>query len=290
MLSPGDYRREIRVGGVVRHYFLHVPDTESASKEIPVVLALHGGGATPELMIRYAGLNEKADQAGFLAIHPAGTGRVPQALCWNAGLCCGYAQRQRVDDVAFLAQLLDDVAGLAPVDPRRIYATGISNGGMLAYLLADELPRRIAAVASVAGTSHVRQLAEGAPVPILHFHGTADYFVPSAGGRGRKSLSNTDFVSVEQTLEQWIARNGCNPVPRQISLSLPAENELEITRWEYGGGRNGAEVVLYLIQGGGHTWPGRPLLPGLEMLGPSASRLSANDILWEFFQKHPLPE
>ena len=144
-IQSGDHTRSIRVDRRTRSYHVHVPPSYDGSKPFPVVLAFHGGGANAESMVRFSGLNEKADEAGFLVVYPAGTGRLERMLTWNTGNCCGYAMRNGVDDVGFVNALLDDLAGRARVDPERIYATGMSNGAMMVYRLASELSERIAA-------------------------------------------------------------------------------------------------------------------------------------------------
>ena len=157
----------------------------------------HGGGTNAKTMVRFCGLNETADRDGFLAVYPNGSGRNPNLLTWNAGNCCAYAMRQNVDDVGFVGALLDDLSGFANVDPKRVFATGMSNGGMLAYRLASELSQRIASIASVSGPMGTDACRPTRPVSVLHFHGTSDEFAPYAGGRGPKSFIQSVFRSVD---------------------------------------------------------------------------------------------
>lgn len=289
-LRPGDLRRVVTHHGLERNYLVHVPKSYDAAKSIPVVLVLHGGGSNAAMTVRYTGMNEKADQAGFLAVYPNGTGRVAHALTWNAGNCCGYAQRQQIDDVGFMAAVLDDLDQIGKIDERRIYATGISNGGMLAYRLANEMSERVAAIAPVAGTLGFDDPKPTRPVPVIQFHGTEDRFVPLHGGRGIKSITQTNFHSVEKAVAQWAKLIGCPDKPRETKVPHVAKDDMHVTRREYGPGKNGAELVFYLIEGGGHTWPGRQPLADIEFLGPSTGDISANDLMWEFFVQHPLPD
>jgi polyhydroxybutyrate depolymerase len=150
-LGPGDHTRTLQVDGRERSYLVHVPAKYGGKQPTPVVLAFHGGGSNAEQMVRFCGLNEKADKEGFLAVYPSGTGRFERMLTWNAGNCCGYAMQNKVDDVAFTRALLDDLAEVANVDPKRVYATGMSNGAIMCYRLASQLSDRIAAIAPVAG-------------------------------------------------------------------------------------------------------------------------------------------
>jgi polyhydroxybutyrate depolymerase len=140
------------------------------------------------MMVAFTGLNEKADEAGFLAVYPNGTGE-KRSLTWNGGNCCGYAVENQVDDVGFVRALLDDLEKVVTVDPSRVYATGISNGAIMAYRLASELSDRIAAVAPVAGPMGTATCSPRRPVSVMHFHGTDDQFAPCrrAGGRGASS-------------------------------------------------------------------------------------------------------
>src|SRR5262249_30593385 len=141
---------------------------------------------------------------------PQRDGPAGQGVTWNAGNCCGYAQRQNVDDVAFVRALLDDLARVVKVDAKRGYATGMSNGGVMAYRLASELSDRIAAIAPVAGPMGSATCSPRRPVPVLHFHSTDDAFAPFQGGKGEKSLTQTDFYSVEHSVRCWVKANSCN--------------------------------------------------------------------------------
>src|ERR1700679_3563436 len=183
-LRPGKIRT-ITAAGLSRTYVVHVPDGHDQKTPMPVVLALHGATMNGPMMAWFSGLNRKADEAGFIAVYPNGTGNC-SSFTWNDGNCCGLAVQNQVDDVAFINALLDDLMGSYHVDTRRIYATGISNGAVMAYRLASELSDPIAAIAPVSGSmgTEIRQLKR--PVSVLHFHGTLDEYIPFLGGRGKK--------------------------------------------------------------------------------------------------------
>lgn len=265
---------------------MHVPRDYDPGKPTPAVLVFHGGSSNAKTMVRFCGLSDTAEEAGFLAVFPVGSGRTGNLLTWNAGDCCGYAMRENVDDVGYVRALLDDLAGIANVDSRRIFATGMSNGGMLAYRLACEMSERIAAIAAVGGPMGTDACRPTRPVSVLHFHGTADEFAPFDGGRGKKSLTQTKFRSVDFSIRQWIRANGCPEQGVERPIPNKTGDPTTVTSTTWGPGRSGSEVVLYTIQGGGHTWPGRiPLLPSL---GTATTAISANNILWDFFQRHPL--
>ncbi|MFM8953444.1 MAG: alpha/beta hydrolase family esterase [Planctomycetaceae bacterium] len=284
-LRPGDHSRSLEVDGGERGYLVHVPPQYDPAVAMPVVLAFHGGGANAENMVVFSGLNEKADQAGFIVVYPEGSGRLQRMLTFNAGNCCGHAAARSIDDVAFTRLVLDDLERIATIDRRRVFATGMSNGAMMCYRLASELSDRIAAIAPVAGPMGTKDCRPGRAVSVMHFHGDADEFAPFRGGRGR-GPSGTDFYSVQHSIDTWVAANGCKPTPRTTLLPDRADDGTSVKEIRYDSGRDGAEVVLVAIEGGGHTWPGRE--PRLRALGTSTQDISANDMMWEFFRQHPM--
>ena len=284
-LQPGDHSRSVEVDGGERSYLVHVPPQYDRASPMPVVLAFHGGGANADNMVTFSGLNEKADEAGFIVVYPQGSGRLARMLTFNAGNCCGHAAASSIDDVAFTRVVLDDLERVATVDRQRIFATGMSNGAMMTYRLASELSDRIAAIAPVAGPMGMKDCRPTRAVSIMHFHGAADEFAPFKGGRGR-GPSGTDFYSVQHSIDAWVAANGCRPTPQTAELPDRANDGTSVKEIRYDSGRDGAEVVLVVIEGGGHTWPGREAR--LRALGTSTQDISANDMMWEFFQQHPL--
>ncbi|HUY89284.1 MAG TPA: PHB depolymerase family esterase [Pirellulales bacterium] len=282
---PDHELRKLVVGASSRSYHIHFPPDYDGRQLRPLVLAFHGGGVNAETMIYFSGLSEKADEAGFVVAYPEGTGRVPRARTWNAGHCCGHAFHHGVDDVAFVRALLDELDQTAAIDPRRVYATGMSNGAMMSYRLANELADRFAAIAPVAGPMAIDRCQPSRPVSVIHFHGTADEYTPYQGGKGPRSQSQTAFHSVDYTIEAWVAANGCPAEPATMRLPTRAVDGTSVIQRVYGPGREGAEVVLFTIEGGGHTWPGRSSI--FQTLGPSTRQIVANDLMWEFFEKHP---
>ncbi|MEO5336001.1 MAG: prolyl oligopeptidase family serine peptidase [Magnetospirillum sp. WYHS-4] len=277
----------IKVGEETRAYLLHVP--ASAPKENrPLVVAFHGGGTSAAVMEHFSGLSEKADAAGFVVAYPEGSGRVNRVLTWNAGACCGHAAERKADDVAFAAALIDELIAKVRVDPRRVYVTGMSNGAMMAYRVAAELPERVAAVAAVAGGLEIDPAAVRVPMPVLHFHGTADEYAPYKGGKGGRSGLGHAHRPVAETVATWVKVNGAEPFVVSVALADHDRNDgTRVVRHEHAAGKAGVEVVLYEIQGGGHTWPGRARREAL--LGATSMDVSANDAIWEFFSRHHKP-
>ena len=225
-LIPGDFQRLLRVAGLDRSYLIHVPPQHDVAKPMPVVLAFHGGASNAAQMARFCGLSDKADEAGFICVYPNGTGRLSTALTWNGGNCCGYAKQNQTDDVAFVRALMIDLSQAAAIDRKRVFATGMSNGAIFSYRLASEMADQIAAIAPVAGPMGTETCSPTRPVSVIHFHGTDDEFCPLQGGRGRKSVSGTDFYSVEHTMQAWIKADGCRPEPSVQAIEARSQAEV----------------------------------------------------------------
>jgi polyhydroxybutyrate depolymerase len=290
-LKPGLSERKLTVNDLERSYVLYVPKGYDAAKPTPVVLCYHGAITNGPITVFLTGLNKKADEAGFLVVYPNGTGRNGLVFTWNSGGIPSAVEEAKRDDVKYTAMLLDDLATVANVDPRRVFATGISNGGMMCHRLAVELSDRIAAIAPVAGTLALEKPMPRRAVPVLQLHGTADTLVPWQGmgqemGKGKTKLP-FKFRGVDATIDYWVRHNGCNPQPRTEDLPDKADDGTTVRRFTYPGGKNGSEVVLVKITNGGHTWPGRDMQ--LPWLGKTTKDISANDLIWEFFEKHPRP-
>ncbi len=183
-LQPGSHTRTVHVDGRERSYLVHVPPKYDSKRPTPVVLALHGAWTNGPITALYSGLNRTADEQNFIAVYPNGTGLRDTALFWNSGhLDKPVFGIQLVDDVKFIGALLDDLGTVTNIDPKRVFATGISNGGMMCYRLAAEMSDRIAAIAPISGTLCLDDCHPKRPVSVLHFHGTQDKLVPYDGGR-----------------------------------------------------------------------------------------------------------
>lgn len=285
---PGTYDRVIAHGGMTRTYRLHIPAGYDGATPMPVLFMLHGSFGSAEGASIYYGWREKADAEGFIAVFPQGAGPVPT---WNAAHCCGFAQRQDVDDVGLVAAILDELSIVLSVDSRRVYATGMSNGAMLCHRLAAERPDLFAAIGPVAGTVGGERVigapqslppTPAQPVAVIVFHGTEDNFVRYGGGVPKRGalLGRVD-EAVPQSVQFWLAANGCDPTPVIESLGGG-----DVVRETYACPA-GADVVLYTIIGGGHAWPGGQR-PRPRADTPSGS-ISATDTIWEFFKTHPKP-
>lgn len=284
--QPGvSFKRTLAVDGRDRWYSGHVTEQWDGASPLPLIVAIHGATSNPRLMERFSGLSDKADQAGFLVVYPAGTGNLPNVLTWNGGICCGYAVKHQIDDVAWLDRMLDDALGWLPVDPERIYFAGMSNGAHMTYRYAAERPQRLAAIACVGGPMAAPfPTTLSKPVPLIHIHGVDDEFAAYEGGRGPKSLFAEGLPSVAETIAAWVRANGLADEPRFEAFPDAVGDGTSIERRLWGPNSAGAEVILYTIIGGGHTWPGQPPLP--LSLGKSSANMNANDAIWAFFERH----
>ena len=284
---PGRYRTmqlDLPVAARQRQAVVCIPAAPPPPAGWPLVLAFHGGQSHPEMMRRFSGLDVLAAEGRAVVAYPAGTGSRDGLFTWNGGNCCGEARDTGSDDVGFVRALVADIARRMPIDARRVHATGMSNGAMMCYRLAAELSDKIAAIAPVAGTMAIPEAKPRRPVPVIHFHGTDDSMV-GYEGPGGKVPDGMTFKSVDQSVRTWALLNGC---PEQaMTTTVPDTNRDDDCTVEcsvYGPGKDGAEVVLYTIRGGGHTWPGRK---AARFLGASTLDIDASTLIWEFFQRHP---
>lgn len=281
--SAQSYRFEstIESDSRIRSYVINLPPAyyDDDAQRFPLVLALHGTAGSARQMERMYGLNEKAAASGFIILYPEGirgdgTFRIRS---WNAGQCCDDAMRNNVNDVAFISRLIDRILTDFRVDHRRVYVTGMSNGGMMAYRLACELPGKIAAIAPVSATMMTHPCEPGRAVPVLHIHSLLDTKVPYAGGIG---IGGYDFKPVDSTLHFLATRGGCEDTPERID-----NGAFIMKRWRDCG--DNLSIESYVTRDGGHSWPGAKEHPAWADL-PSAY-INANDLMWEFFQEFQLP-
>jgi len=296
-LGAGDHDRSLSVGGATRTYVVHVPFRVSEGRPLPVVLAFHGGGGNAAGFKAYAGLDALADREGFVVVYPDGSGKLGRRLLtWNAGGCCGYAAAQNVDDVGFAVAVLRDVARNVSVDPTRVYATGHSNGAMMAYRMAIEASERIAAIAPVAGAMQTERFPPPRPVPVLHIHSVDDPRALYTGGLGPPlpgTQSRVAHRAVEGEIRRWVAHDRCPSEPRmaeQRTAPAPGGPDHTAARLVWAPCAAGTEVQLWRLTGAGHGWPGSHVRLPEKVMGPDTVTIDAALEAWRFLARFRRPD
>ena len=261
---PAIQHHTIDVGGLQRPYRLYVPLSVDRDQPAPLVLVLGGVGNSVESMVSATEFDRLAETEGFIVAYPEGVKET-----WNAGYCCLGRDTSGPDDVAFLGRLIDVVGADNRIDPARVFATGVSVGGMMAYRLGCDLADRIAGIGSVAGAMILEDCHPSKPVAVIEIHGTADGLVPYDGGRtaGGATRPSPPTVAVAG---RWAELNRCPTSPA-------TQTEGPVTTSTWSGCANGTAVKLVTIEGGGHTWFARGL-------GPANGAIEATNTIWEFFK------
>lgn len=275
-LPAGAYDRRVTVDGRERSYLLHIPEGLNFKEPAPLILAFHGGFGTPKNFAEWSGLSARAGSAGFVVVYPEGYRR-----SWNAGDCCGPAQRENVNDIAFVRSILDDLTTVVNYDQRRVYATGFSNGAKLTFRLACELPGRLAAIGTAGAAISIpdSQCRPARLPPLLHFHGSADKFAPYEGGQSTREQAGWQR-SVRETIRIWRDRDGCADEPQPVYQKGSANCV------EYSKCQRRADITVCTIEGMGHQWPGaEALFP--RLLGSDTNDISATEMIVNFFIAHP---
>ena len=298
--SAQDLVRSVSVDGRSHSYRLHIP-AELSAVPAPMLVSLHGGASNAVLNDVVTQLSTKADSASFVLLAANGyTDNANSVLyTWNAGACCDPAAADHIDQVKVLRAMLDDAATVVAINPKRVFAAGYSNGGMMAYRLACELSDRIAAIGVVAGEMMDKDLTLGLErtvfecnppraVPIFHMHGLSDNCALFEGGVGNGAQPRPPRSAVPDNIAFWSEHNGCTTGPTQTYTQGDARCET------HSGCNSGADVVLCTVDSGGHIWPGSPASSYPSELqdacgGTTTQNLRANDQLWEFFKAHPMP-
>jgi polyhydroxybutyrate depolymerase len=284
-----DYSSSIFSGGLQRTYNVHVGSSYDKTRPTPLLIVLHGGGGTGQGMVKLTGFNAVADRESLIIVYPDGFEKH-----WNDGRGVQWqAQIENVDDVGFISALIDHLSDELNIDAKRVYVTGISNGGMMSHRLGCELSQKITAIAPVASNIPVNMAsiwAPSRPVSVLIINGTEDPLVPWAGGEIRLGRNTFGIVlSVSDTVKFWVGKDQCSPSPTITQLSDKDPSDGTTVRKEvYGGCENGAEVVLYAVEGGGHTWPGGLQYLPESIIGRTSRDFDASEVIWQFFKEHPI--
>jgi polyhydroxybutyrate depolymerase len=234
---------------------------------------------------RMSGMNAKADQEKFLVAYPNGSGPFHREalLTWNTWQCCGYALDHNIDDVAFVRAMVEEIAREHSVDRKRIYATGLSNGGMMTYRVGCELADIFAAIAPVAGALNTEGCRPSAPVSVIAFHGKADQHIRYEGGTPGTTVDvrhPREDKSVASAIDFWKQHDRCEGTPA-------TDKKGSVTHVAYSCPATSTAVELYAIDGQGHAWPGGEKGIRAGNVDAPTTEISATALMWDFFARHP---
>ena len=261
----------IMSNNIMRKYRLYVPAIYTGSQAVPLILNLHGYTSNALQQQLYSNFMPIADTANFLMVYPEGKAPLGNQY-WNAGF--GGAE----NDVLFMSDLIDSLKLTYNIDLNSIYSCGMSNGGIMSYYLACNLPNRIAAIASVTGSmlNSWFTCAPSRPFPIMEIHGTADGTV--------NYLGDATFAPIDSVVKKWSNHNNCNPAPTTFSVpNISLTDNSTALHYVYSGGTSGSSVELYKVIGGGHSWPG-----AFAFLANTNQDFRASVEIWRFFRKYKL--
>lgn len=261
----------IQHGGMARDYMVYVPAAYTGNQPVPLMFNLHGYTSNNAQQNFYANFKPIADTANFIMVLPNGTFDLGGDRYWNVGFA-----PSPVDDAGFLNTLIDEMINTYNIDTMRIYSTGMSNGGFMSYEMACQ-NGRIAAIASVTGSmtpTSYDNCSPQRPIPVMEIHGTADATVPYSGSAIMKHI--------DTVVQYWVNHNQCDPTP--VHTAVPNTNSLDgatADHYVYSGGNSGASVELFKVNGGGHTWPGSPIV-----IGTTCQDFNACAEIWRFFSQY----
>jgi polyhydroxybutyrate depolymerase len=280
--------RSIIFAGLERTYRIRIPSSYDKTTPLPLLIALHGGGGSGEKMeeLTLRGFNRLSDKESFIVVYPDGIEKH-----WNDGRenVSYRAHREKIDDVGFISALIDHLAKQSNIDIKRVYVTGISNGAMMSFRLACELSEKITAIAPVSGAMPKDLVCSPSrSVSVLVISNKEDPMVPWEGGEirlGRQRFGGV--LSVDESVRLWVHHNQCSSSPvNTLEPDRDPKDGTRVRREEYGQGKGGTEVILYAIEGGGHTWPGGHQYLPAWIIGKTSRDVDANEVIWSFFKKH----
>lgn len=283
--KPGDYTLSLKQDDIERFYKIHVPKNYKSENPTPLVLAFHGGLGDMEIQSteKYYHQISKSESEGYIALFPNGYSKFKSGklATWNAETCCGEARDKKINDIEFIKKIIEKTKSELNIDSHKIFATGISNGGMISYRIACELADIFKAIAAVASTDNVIDCNPKNPISILHIHANNDDHILFNGGMGPKAINKaaeTEFISVPKTIAKWVRINECPKIPKRILNIEGAYCDL------YSPCKNHTEVKLCVTEKGGHSWPGGEKPRSNSGESPS-SVISATDLIWDFFKE-----
>ena len=261
--------------GIQRDYILYIPELYDGSRAVPLILNFHGFGSNANEQMFYGDFRDIADTEGFLLVHPEGTTFIGNQF-WNVGF---PGISSTIDDVGFTEALIDELATLYTINLDRVYATGMSNGGFMSFLLACQLSEKIAAVASVTGSmtqNTFNNCNAQLPTPVLQIHGTEDDVVLYNG--------NTLSIPIADVISYWVDYNNCETTPSTTTLpDLDVSDGSTVEHSVYENSDNGITTEHMKVIGGGHTWPGSVL----NTAGTNQD-IDASMEIWLFFSRYDI--
>jgi polyhydroxybutyrate depolymerase len=293
-ISETDKTDSIIVDGLKRTWLIHIPPSYDKTKSMPLLIALHGGGGTGRNMLNLTmgSFDTIANKKGFFVVYPDGIEKY-----WNDGRNSKeiryWTQREKIDDVGFISALIDHLIKEMNIDPKKVYVTGMSNGAIMTYRLACELSEKITAIAPVAGNIPENIQFSCSPsrsVSVLAINGVNDPLVPFEGGDvtgpyGLKRLGKV--LSARESVLFWANKNNCSGTPIiTYEPDIKPHDGTRVKKEAYTNGNNDTEVVLYAIEGGGHTWPGGMQYLGEKIIGKTCMDINASQVICDFFEKH----
>lgn len=282
-LGPNFESRQLSYQGMTRDYLLYTPPSYNPNNPTPVVIGFHGGTSSNQRFARTTNFHRLADEQGFLVVYPNGVNGN-----WNDGR---GTVNQDIDDVGFVTALIGEVERQRNVNADRVYVTGISNGAFLVQRLACERADSIAAFASIAGSLPTRLQANcnpAQPVAMMMINSPDDRFVPWNGGEGRRGAGGS-ILSILGAADFWRQKNGCSTVSEEMLPENAPSDNTRVNVRRYSNCRGNSAVVLYKIEGGGHTWPGGQDQPA-ALVGTTSQEINATRATWNFFQAHSLSQ
>ncbi len=271
------FEKSLTVDGLNRTFTLNLPPNYYENSNFPLVIALHGGGGSGEQCEKDYSLTEKANAENFSIVYPDGmqSDGLLRLRTWNAGTCCDYAADKNIDDVRFISTMIDEILKSYKINPKKVYATGMSNGAMMSYKLACEIPNKITAIAAVSGPmSLLNECKSTKSIPILHLHSVLDQKVPVNGGTG---IAGNTFPAVAAGLTTWSKLNECKTLAKVVK----DDEKYKLTQWL--DCKNSAIITYYLTKDGGHSWPGS--IKSRVAADEPSTVIKANDLIFDFFKQ-----
>ena len=265
--------------GRTRTYLIHVPPGYNKQRLYPLILSFHGTGGQGAGQEKLSHFSTLADREGFIVVYPDGIHKE-----WNDGRGDSHAEKEGIDDVQFVSLLIDHLIVESAVDPKRIYANGMSNGASFSHRLSCELSNKISGIGGVGSELGKNLSTKCNPergIPVITFHGTADPFSPYEGGKGSKGA---EVLGAEENAFFHAQKNGCAGHPAVENLPNRSNDGTNVTKISYTGCQNKADVVLYKINEGGHTWPGGNQYLPARTIGKTTRDINASELMWEFFK------